>query len=148
MTTCQWCTTAKTIFLQTLKTQLSLSFQSIRTELASEWKWAQPMCISWIVFITAVSCDLTCCSNSKLLLKNTCLDCAIQRCICLFVFFTTDTSISFMEHCNFSNADICGMSYCKKGLAKGWTRMSFAPGKPFTDHTNLHKMDGKSITLF
>ncbi|TKS82334.1 Meprin A subunit beta [Collichthys lucidus] len=54
-----------------------------------------------------------------------------------------DTSISFMEHCNFSNADICGMSYCKKGLAKGWKRMSFAPGKPFTDHTNLHKMDGK-----
>ncbi|XP_027142006.1 meprin A subunit beta isoform X2 [Larimichthys crocea] len=61
--------------------------------------------------------------------------------------YNCNTSISFMEHCNFSNADICGMSYCKKGLAKGWTRMSFAPGKPFTDHTNLHKMDGKSYFM-
>lgn len=60
-----------------------------------------------------------------------------------FCCVTTDTSISYMEHCNFS-VDICGMSYCEKGLAKSWKRMSVAAEGPFTDHTYLNKTLGKA----
>eukprot|EP00064_Thunnus_orientalis_P012770 superscaffoldBa00002000_g12805 len=57
--------------------------------------------------------------------------------------YNCNASVSFMEHCNFSDVDICGMSYCEKGLTKGWKRVSTAAGGPFTDHTNLDKMGGK-----
>ncbi|KAI3361202.1 hypothetical protein L3Q82_013394, partial [Scortum barcoo] len=55
--------------------------------------------------------------------------------------YNCNSSVSFMEHCNFS-IDICGMSYCKKGLAKGWERKSVTAGGPFTDHTDLNKKLG------
>lgn len=57
-------------------------------------------------------------------------------------FVTSDGSISFMEHCNFTNVDVCGMSFCKKGLAEGWRRISNAAGGPYTDHTTLGKTGG------
>ncbi|XP_044215019.1 meprin A subunit beta-like [Thunnus albacares] len=62
--------------------------------------------------------------------------------------YNCNASVSFMEHCNFSNVDICGMSYCEKGLTKGWKRVSTAAGGPFTDHTNLDKMGGKEPGYF
>ncbi|XP_067456281.1 meprin A subunit beta-like [Thunnus thynnus] len=62
--------------------------------------------------------------------------------------YNCNASVSFMEHCNFSDVDICGMSYCEKGLTKGWKRVSTAAGGPFTDHTNLDKMGGKEPGYF
>ena len=61
-----------------------------------------------------------------------------------FCCVTTGTSVSFIDYCSFSSVDICGMNYCKKGLAEGWKRMSVAAGGPLTDHTNLNKMGGKA----
>ncbi|XP_070767904.1 meprin A subunit beta-like, partial [Enoplosus armatus] len=53
--------------------------------------------------------------------------------------YNCSESVSFMGNCNFS-IDTCGMSYCGKSLAKGWKRMSAAPGGPFTDYTDLNRM--------
>uniref|UniRef100_UPI0037E8A58F meprin A subunit beta-like n=1 Tax=Semicossyphus pulcher TaxID=241346 RepID=UPI0037E8A58F len=55
--------------------------------------------------------------------------------------YNCNESISFMEHCNFS-VDMCGMSYCEKGLSKGWKRLSTAAGEPSTDHTTLNETEG------
>ncbi|XP_030248698.1 meprin A subunit beta-like [Sparus aurata] len=56
--------------------------------------------------------------------------------------YNCNGSISFMEHCDFTNVDVCGMSFCKKGLAEGWKRISDAAGGPYTDHTTLGKTGG------
>ncbi|XP_053182897.1 meprin A subunit beta-like [Scomber japonicus] len=57
--------------------------------------------------------------------------------------YSCNASVSFMGHCTFSDVDICGMSYCEKGLTKGWKRMSSAAGGPFTDHTSLDNINAE-----
>nr|XP_046256758.1 meprin A subunit beta-like isoform X2 [Scatophagus argus] len=61
--------------------------------------------------------------------------------------YNCNASVSFMEYCDFSSVDICGMSHCEKGLAKGWERLSAAAGEPFTDHTNLKKSGDKGYFM-
>nr|XP_020445783.1 meprin A subunit beta-like [Monopterus albus] len=56
--------------------------------------------------------------------------------------YNCSTTVSFMEYCSFSSANICGMNYCEQGLTKGWKRMSVAASGPFTDYTNLNKKGG------
>ncbi|KAF7648696.1 hypothetical protein LDENG_00153000, partial [Lucifuga dentata] len=56
--------------------------------------------------------------------------------------YKCSASISFMEHCDFSNGMICGMSYCAKGFISGWMRMTSAVGGPSTDYTSLSKTGG------
>ncbi|XP_020506041.2 meprin A subunit beta-like [Labrus bergylta] len=55
--------------------------------------------------------------------------------------YNCNASVTFVEHCNFS-VDICGMSCCEKGLAKGWKRLSTTAGEPLTDHTTLTNPGG------
>uniref|UniRef100_UPI003AB03ED1 meprin A subunit beta-like n=1 Tax=Centroberyx gerrardi TaxID=166262 RepID=UPI003AB03ED1 len=56
--------------------------------------------------------------------------------------YNCGASISFMEHCDFSSKNVCGMSRCAKSLVGGWRRMSAAVGGPHTDHTSLGKAAG------
>ncbi|KAJ8005265.1 hypothetical protein DPEC_G00144840 [Dallia pectoralis] len=47
-----------------------------------------------------------------------------------------------MEHCNFNNQKLCGMSRCSNSLVGGWKRTKTAIGGPSTDFTTLGKTDG------
>lgn len=60
-----------------------------------------------------------------------------------FCFPPVEKSISFMEHCNFDNQRLCGMSRCTKSFVGGWKRMKTVIGGPYSDFTNLGKTDGE-----
>ncbi|KAM3873290.1 meprin A subunit beta-like [Diretmus argenteus] len=51
-------------------------------------------------------------------------------------------SISFLEHCDFSEGNICGMSLCAKGSVGSWKRENAAVGGPSTDYTSLGTTKG------
>lgn len=53
-----------------------------------------------------------------------------------FPFFKPDTSVSFIEHCDFEDKDICEMRVCSK-ISAAWERKNQADGGPNSDHTYL-----------
>ncbi|XP_076008812.1 meprin A subunit beta-like [Genypterus blacodes] len=56
--------------------------------------------------------------------------------------YNCGASISFLEHCDFAQDSMCGMSYCAKGFLGGWKRVTAVAGGPSTDHTSLGKAGG------
>ncbi|XP_031693962.1 meprin A subunit beta-like [Oncorhynchus kisutch] len=75
------------------------------------------------------------------------LEMSPQDALMLNKLYGCKKSISFMEHCNFDNQRLCGMSRCTKSLVGGWKRMKTVIGGPYSDFTNLGKTDGTGFFM-
>ncbi|XP_071025317.1 meprin A subunit beta-like [Oncorhynchus clarkii lewisi] len=75
------------------------------------------------------------------------LEMSPQDALMLNKLYGCKKSISFMEHCNFDNQRLCGMSRCTKSFVGGWKRMKTVIGGPYSDFTNLGKTDGTGFFM-
>ncbi|XP_019896390.2 meprin A subunit beta, partial [Esox lucius] len=75
------------------------------------------------------------------------LEMSPQDALLLNKLYRCQKSISFMEHCNFNDQRLCGMSRCSNGLLGGWKRMKTVSGGPYSDFTNLGRTGGTGFFM-